>query len=115
MTYKEFRDIFFRTLNEDQEILINDLMKDKTKPTKECAELFIKTLKKYQEAPNVSNLRKITGLSQAKFAEKYDIPKRTIENWEKESNFVIEAKGLYKRWVLMYVVFEELLECGSVA
>ena len=30
----------------------------------------------------VKALRSVTGLSQAKFAEKYDIPKRTIENWE---------------------------------
>ena len=27
-------------------------------------------------------LRGHTGLSQAKFAEKYGIPKRTVENWE---------------------------------
>lgn len=28
------------------------------------------------------SIRKRSGLSQAKFAEKYGIPKRTIENWE---------------------------------
>lgn len=30
----------------------------------------------------IKEIRKMTGLSQAKFAEKYSIPRRTIENWE---------------------------------
>ena len=30
----------------------------------------------------IKELRALTGLSQAKFAEKYEIPKRTIESWE---------------------------------
>lgn len=30
----------------------------------------------------IKELREKTGLSQAKFAERYNIPKRTIENWE---------------------------------
>lgn len=30
-------------------------------------------------------IRLLTGLTQAKFAEKYHIPKRTIESWEMES------------------------------
>lgn len=34
----------------------------------------------------VKELRKKTGLSQAKFAERYEIPKRTIENWESGVN-----------------------------
>lgn len=29
-------------------------------------------------------IRKLTGLSQAAFSEKYEIPKRTIEDWETE-------------------------------
>lgn len=33
----------------------------------------------------VKEIRKITGLSQAGFAEKYGIPKRTIESWESPS------------------------------
>lgn len=32
----------------------------------------------------VKEVRKRTGLSQAKFGEKYNIPKRTIEDWETE-------------------------------
>lgn len=32
----------------------------------------------------IKDIRKMTGLSQAKFAEKYSIPRRTIENWESE-------------------------------
>lgn len=30
----------------------------------------------------IKEIRDLTGLSQAKFAEKYHIPKRSIENWE---------------------------------
>lgn len=30
----------------------------------------------------IKEIRKMTGLSQAKFAARYEIPKRTIENWE---------------------------------
>lgn len=33
----------------------------------------------------VLQIRKRTGLSQAKFCEKYEIPKRTLENWEQGS------------------------------
>lgn len=29
-------------------------------------------------------IRKITGLTQAEFAKRYNIPKRTVENWETE-------------------------------
>lgn len=31
---------------------------------------------------DVKDIRAVTGLSQAKFAEFYGIPKRTVENWE---------------------------------
>lgn len=34
---------------------------------------------------NILQIRKRTGLSQAKFCEKYEIPKRTLENWEQGS------------------------------
>ena len=30
----------------------------------------------------IKSLRKMTGLSQTKFGEKYGIPMRTIQNWE---------------------------------
>ena len=33
-------------------------------------------------AEQVRAIRQRTGLSQAAFAEKFEIPKRTIENWE---------------------------------
>ncbi|MBR1445210.1 MAG: helix-turn-helix domain-containing protein [Firmicutes bacterium] len=33
----------------------------------------------------IKEIRKLTNLSQADFAHKYDIPKRTIENWETEN------------------------------
>lgn len=42
----------------------------------------------------IKEIRDLTGLSQAKFAEKYNIPKRTIESWESEirkcSDYVVE-------------------------
>ena len=34
----------------------------------------------------IKEIRAITGLSQAKFAEKYNIPRRNIENWECDKN-----------------------------
>lgn len=34
----------------------------------------------------IKEIRKQTGLSQAKFSERYNIPKRTIENWESGKN-----------------------------
>ena len=44
--------------------------------------LFIKGL--FQEVTmDIKELRKLTGLSQTAFGEKYDIPMRTIQNWEK--------------------------------
>lgn len=33
---------------------------------------------------NIKEIRKISGLSQQSFSEKYKIPKRTIEDWESE-------------------------------
>jgi len=33
---------------------------------------------------DIKQIRKLTGLSQAKFGEQYGIPKRTIEDWERE-------------------------------
>ncbi len=32
----------------------------------------------------IKEIRALTGLSQVKFAEKYNIPRRTLENWESE-------------------------------
>lgn len=34
----------------------------------------------------IREIRSITGLSQAKFAEKYEIPKRTLEKWEQREH-----------------------------
>lgn len=44
-----------------------------------------KTIKK-EDLSNVKTIRSYTGLSQAKFAEYYEIPKRTLENWEQGTN-----------------------------
>ena len=33
----------------------------------------------------VKEIRNLTGLSQVDFANKYDIPRRTVENWETEN------------------------------
>lgn len=37
-----------------------------------------------QKKMTIKEIRKYTGLTQKEFAEKYKIPKRTIENWETE-------------------------------
>lgn len=39
-------------------------------------------LKALTVSGDIRELRRKTGLSQAKFAEKFGIPKRSIENWE---------------------------------
>ena len=49
-------------------------------------------------------LRSMTGLSQARFAEKYEIPKRTIENWENETS----QATLYLLKLLARAVDEDL-------
>lgn len=35
--------------------------------------------------PPLAEIRRMTGLSQAAFAERYGIPRRSIENWESGS------------------------------
>lgn len=37
-------------------------------------------------AMSMKEIRSLTGLSQAKFAEKYNIPRRSIEAWEATGN-----------------------------
>lgn len=39
----------------------------------------------------IKELREVTGLTQQKFAEKYHIPKRTLENWESGSRKASET------------------------
>ena len=34
------------------------------------------------DTPTIKSIRTATGLSQRKFAEKYGIPRRTLEDWE---------------------------------
>ena len=52
----------------------------------------------------VKALRNMTGLSQARFAEKYDLPKRTLENWEIGTN----QAALYFLKLLARAVDEDL-------
>lgn len=52
----------------------------------------------------IVEMRKLLGLSQAKFAKKYDIPKRTIENWESGKNKCPE----YLRELLEKAVKEDM-------
>lgn len=47
-------------------------------------------------------LRKVTGLSQAAFASKYNIPKRTIEDWE-------SSRRKYPQYV--YTLLEHKVFC----
>ena len=52
---------------------------------------------------NIKEIRAITGLSQSKFGEKYNIPLRTIQNWE---NSVRECAD-YIKLLLERVVLED--------
>lgn len=53
---------------------------------------------------NMKHIRKVTQLSQKKFAEKYGIPQRSIEQWEEEKRN--PPKYLYK--LLAWAVFSDL-------
>ena len=44
--------------------------------------MVIMVLKEEHMENRATEIRKLTGLSQRRFAEKYGIPRRTIENWE---------------------------------
>ena len=55
----------------------------------------------------IKELRKRLGLSQAKFAEKWGIPKRTIEDWEAGKR---EVKGYIVRMMYNIVEFEKEAE-----
>ena len=53
---------------------------------------------------NVKHIRKVTQLSQAKFAEKYEIPIRTYEQWEAEKR----TPPAYVYRLLAWAVFSDL-------
>lgn len=54
-----------------------------------------------EEKMNIRELRKLTGLSQKDFGDRYDIPYRTIQNWETEQRSCPEyVEGLLERVVL---------------
>lgn len=52
---------------------------------------------------DIKELRKSTGLSQVKFAKKYGIPRRTVENWESGASTPPE----YERALLARVIADE--------
>ena len=54
----------------------------------------------------VKELRNLTGLSQLKFAEKYEIPRRTIEDWERDLHLPPD----YVLKLLEYRITNELKE-----
>jgi putative transcriptional regulator len=54
----------------------------------------------------IKELRSLTGLTQAKFAEKYEIPRRTIEDWERDLHLPPE----YVVKLLEYRITHELAE-----
>lgn len=53
----------------------------------------------------IKDIRTATGLSQAAFAKRFSIPRRTVENWESGTNvcpiyvrlLLAQAVGLYER------------------
>lgn len=60
-----------------------------------------------QDADNltIKDIRAATGLSQAAFAQRFRIPRRTVENWESGTNacpiyvrlLLAQAVGLYEK------------------
>ena len=54
----------------------------------------------------IKELRSLTGLTQAKFAEKYEIPRRTIEDWERD----LRTPPEYVVKLLEYRITHELAE-----
>lgn len=56
---------------------------------------------------NIKELRKITGLSQKKFSEKFKIPVRTIQNWESGTN---PAPVYTERLIEMQLILESEIE-----
>lgn len=73
-------------------------------------DMLVEAIRKEEEkespAERIRSLRKLTGLSQTKFGEKYGIPMRTIQNWEAGAN---EAPG-YVISLLERVVREDYPE-----
>jgi len=55
----------------------------------------------------IKNIRAMTGLTQKDFAEKYYIPKRTLENWESSTVAVTKGTPLYIIMALMNLVESE--------
>ena len=53
---------------------------------------------------HIKEIRRLTGLSQAAFSEKYHIPKRTIQDWETE-------KRNPPKYVIELLEFRVLFDC----
>ena len=59
--------------------------------------------------PNVRTVRTVTGLSQAAFARAYNLPLRSVENWESKGNNARTAPG-YVLDLLAYAVICDIAE-----
>ena len=59
---------------------------------------------------SIRHVRAVTGLSQAAFAARYGIPRRSVENWEAESRRPPD----YLPRLLAYAVFSDVLAAGEV-
>lgn len=56
----------------------------------------------------IKEIRVITGLSQVEFGKKYDIPRRTIQNWEaRKDNPDYHECPIYVRKMLERIVKED--------
>lgn len=56
----------------------------------------------------IKEIRALAGLSQGKFAEKYNIPKRTIQCWEAESEINHRDCPIYVKELLEFKVRYDL-------
>lgn len=65
---------------------------------------------------DIKEIRKITGLSQEKFSKKYNIPKRTLEDWERNIRSCPEyVKDMLERCVKMdtYIQRIDFTTCAA--
>ena len=65
---------------------------------------------------DIKEIRKLTGLSQEKFSKKYNIPKRTLEDWEQEKRNPPEyLKDMLERCVKMdtYIQRIDFTTCAA--
>lgn len=111
MTDKQFYDLFGGALTDkDRDMFVSDWALSDIWGDVEDADIpeeRIKALKAIWKVAHITvrEIRAATGLSQVAFAQRFCIPRRTVENWESGASscpdylrlLLAQAVGLYKR------------------